>query len=758
MRSAPPTTTDKIGPGAGLTLTPQSMTNIVPGAVLLIDSGAKAELIVVSATSAGSFTADLAFAHDGTVTPFAIVNDPSLPAAIDALGLANQQMVGAFFAQYPELLALYDGFVAAKEPLTQRYTDLLDSFLPVLKDERKRQQALSDISSAIGQDASFAAALLQDANVIHASDDPTSPAVVDLTGVEAGGLSARFFLDGDPAGTDPQIRDISSAIQFAQIALLSGAVTMGATVTTLIDGIPVPYTVTAADVDLPTLAGSIAAAINTATAIDPNSGAPIGSVIAASAGGAAVVLTSRSPTNAKAAFTLACESSSAALVYAPTQEPISSQLPDEVAGVLPAGNGGGPLAVSLTGYLVAPQDGTFNFSVVVDAGARATLSIGDVAAPLIFGTGTAPNLPVKLSAGVLTPITLVATGVKTTLTLGWQSSAGVGWQPVPQQYLFTQHQIDQLRDTYVRFLKAASLTSALSLDANEIAYLAYDPSRAIATSATDKTAAGSVALHPASMANIVVGSRLQIDTGAALEVVEVTAISATSFNAKTTKPHDGSVHAFPIVSAPAPDVQRGWLNLLPGSPYSDALGSGYPGGADGARLRSTLQAVLDFARLKAALSPSDERLLQTLKAPGAILPNGQTALAALTGWQRRLAQRASDAFHRRDLAGRATQHRDFRPGLRRTGHRHCLPGVSGGPARGADQRTDGGQRRIAAIGAARAICRRRLACRGQADQRPAAHRPARRPGRLHSAGLQLQAAGRRPTTASTRPTSCSNSS
>ncbi|MGH3511530.1 MAG: neuraminidase-like domain-containing protein [Pseudonocardiaceae bacterium] len=629
--------TDKIGPGAGLTLTPLSMTNIVPGAVLLIDGGANAELVAVSATTATSFTADLAFAHDGTVTPFAIVNDPSLPAAIDALGLANQQVVGPFFAQYPELLPLYNGFVAANEPLAQRYTDLLASFLPILKSERKRQQALSDISGAIGQDASFATALLQDANVIHASGDPTSPAVVDLTGVEAGGLSARIHLDGDPAGVNPQIGDISSAIQFAQIAVLSGALTVGATVTTLIDGIPVPYVVTATDVDFPTLAGSVAKAINTATAIDPKSGAPIGSVIAASAAGPAVVLTARSPASALAAFTLTCNSSSAGLVYTPTQGPlpnaISSQLPAGVAGVLPAGNGGGPLAVSLTGYIVAPQDGAFNFSVVVDAGAQATLTLAGVATPLRFGAGAAPNLPVKLSAGALTAITLVTTGVKATLTLGWQSASGVGWQPVPQQYLFAQSQIDRLRDTYVRFLKAASLASALSLDANEIAYLGYDLSPAIATSAKDKTVAGPVTLHPASMANIVLGSRLRIDTGVAQEVVEVTAITAISFNAVTTQAHDGSVSAFPIVSAPSPDVGRGWLNLLPGSPYADVLGSAYPGGADGARLRATLQAVLDFARLKTALSPSDERLLQTLGAPGAILPNGQTALANLTGWQ-----------------------------------------------------------------------------------------------------------------------------
>ncbi len=341
--------TDKIGPGAGLTLTPVSMTNIVPGAVLLIDTGANAESVVVSAVTATSFTADLALAHDGTTTPFAIVNDPGLIAAIDALGLANQQVVGPFFAEYPELLPLYNGFIAANEPLAQRYTDLLANFLPILKSERKRQQALSDISGAIGQDSSFATVLLQDADIIHASGDASSPAVADLTGIETGGLSALLHLDGNPAGANPQAVDITGAIQFAQVAALSGALTVGATVTTLIDGVPVPYTVTATDVDFPTLAGSIARAINASVAIDPKSGAPLGSVVAAAVAGPAVVLTSRSPANALSAFTLTCNSSAAGLIYAPAQGPlpaaIASQLPADVAGALPAGTGGGPLAV-----------------------------------------------------------------------------------------------------------------------------------------------------------------------------------------------------------------------------------------------------------------------------------------------------------------------------------------------------------------------------------------------------------------------------
>jgi hypothetical protein len=261
-------------------------------------------LIVVAATAAATFTADLALAHDGTGTPFAIVNDPSLPAAIDALGLANQQAVAPFFALYPELRPLYDGFVAVpNEPLAQRYTDLLASFLPILKSERKRQQALTDISAAIGQDSSFATALLQDANVVHASGDATSPAVVDLTGVEAGGLSARIFLDGNPAGASPQIIDISGSIQFGQVAVLSGALAVGTTVTTLINGVQVPYILTAADVDFPTLAGNVTKAINASTAIDPKSGSPIGSVVAASVAGPAVVLISRSPADPKTAFT-----------------------------------------------------------------------------------------------------------------------------------------------------------------------------------------------------------------------------------------------------------------------------------------------------------------------------------------------------------------------------------------------------------------------------------------------------------------------
>ena len=148
--------TDSVAAGANVTLTPVAMTNIVANAALLIDSGAAQETVVVGTTSPTTFTTTLANPHNGKTTPFAIVNDPGLPAAIDALALANQQAVTPFFAQYPELVAIYASFAGSTLSLPDRHTALLAKFLPILIAERKSQQALSDVSQAIGQDMNFA--------------------------------------------------------------------------------------------------------------------------------------------------------------------------------------------------------------------------------------------------------------------------------------------------------------------------------------------------------------------------------------------------------------------------------------------------------------------------------------------------------------------------------------------------------------------------------------------------------------------------
>ena len=66
-----------------------------------------------------------------------------------------------------------------------------------------------------------------------------------------------------------------------------------------------------------------------------------------------------------------------------------------------------------------------------------------------------------------------------------------------------------------------------------------------------------------------------------------------------------------------------WLNSLPVT--------GGPDPATATGLRDVLTALLDFARIKAALSPTDERLLAVLQEPGPPSP-GTTVLLALTGW------------------------------------------------------------------------------------------------------------------------------
>ncbi|MFL6292610.1 MAG: neuraminidase-like domain-containing protein, partial [Thermoanaerobaculia bacterium] len=69
---------------------------------------------------------------------------------------------------------------------------------------------------------------------------------------------------------------------------------------------------------------------------------------------------------------------------------------------------------------------------------------------------------------------------------------------------------------------------------------------------------------------------------------------------------------------------KGWLNAL--------ADSGRPSDTTWKPLKDALVAVLSFARLKAELSPDDERLFSVLQKPNATLPDGQPLLLSLTRW------------------------------------------------------------------------------------------------------------------------------
>jgi len=82
-----------------------------------------------------------------------------------------------------------------------------------------------------------------------------------------------------------------------------------------------------------------------------------------------------------------------------------------------------------------------------------------------------------------------------------------------------------------------------------------------------------------------------------------------------------------LATALSPTAGGSWLN--------DLAATGTPDAATAAGLRDVLAGLLDFSRIKLALSPaspSDGRLVAVLQDPGALLPGGQSALASLTGW------------------------------------------------------------------------------------------------------------------------------
>jgi hypothetical protein len=71
----------------------------------------------------------------------------------------------------------------------------------------------------------------------------------------------------------------------------------------------------------------------------------------------------------------------------------------------------------------------------------------------------------------------------------------------------------------------------------------------------------------------------------------------------------------------------GWLNAL--------ATTGRPDDAPMARLGEVLARLLDFAAMKGAISPDDERLVEALAAPTATQASGESLLLTVTGWNER---------------------------------------------------------------------------------------------------------------------------
>jgi hypothetical protein len=131
----------------------------------------------------------------------AAAGNDSLLAALAALSKANHRVVNPFFASNPNLKPLYAAYAVSTDSPPVKRKALLAAILPDLKSRRKEEQALATVTAAAGTDPSFAPALLRDATALASAAQITTPALADFTAIGDPGLSARFFLSNDPAGT-----------------------------------------------------------------------------------------------------------------------------------------------------------------------------------------------------------------------------------------------------------------------------------------------------------------------------------------------------------------------------------------------------------------------------------------------------------------------------------------------------------------------------------------------------------------------------
>lgn len=133
---------------------------------------------------------------------------------------------------------------------------------------------------------------------------------------------------------------------------------------------------------------------------------------------------------------------------------------------------GDPISLVLSGYLDAPESDLYRIAIQTDAGATVTLSIGGQSVALDQNANEWTNAdPISLTGGELTRIDLTVANVRSNLALRW-STPSRGWEIIPARHLVSATLIDDLRQTFIRFFKAASLASGLRLTTRELAHLA----------------------------------------------------------------------------------------------------------------------------------------------------------------------------------------------------------------------------------------------------------------------------------------------
>jgi hypothetical protein len=222
-----------------------------------------------------------------------------------------------------------------------------------------------------------------------------------------------------------------------------------------------------------------------------------------------------------------------------------------------------------SGQIETPEAGYYNFIIETDAGASVTLSLDGADRPLIANGNIWRNSQaLELKAGTLYEIELKAEQLTEALSLKWETPKR-SREVIPSRYLYSPVSLELCSDAYIRFLKVCSLAAGLHLTANELAYFAT---------------------HSDYKINL-----------------------------------NGNIDS---------QNGRGWLNVLPkaGNLNLQNPADAAIAGALNASLLIPLRALLNYARIKAKVSPADESLLTALEDPATATRKPDALLFTLTGW------------------------------------------------------------------------------------------------------------------------------
>ncbi len=455
-------------------------------------------------------TRDALLAADGVTESF--------KAAVHRLYEDNQRLVGPLFGRYPELEPLYDTYVASNDTVVA-YGHHQPSLDQTILNAGFGKIAYDDVQKRL----SYRGRVTED--VRDALKNPEIPVAATS---EFKAAVDRLFQE-DERAVEPLLADATPELLELYEALVASGETPGQRVTALVKHLlPELKNRRKRQQTLQAMGATAKADAPFATAIlenaevlhaDGHNDIPaLDDLTASETQGLSVQFFFGNTATGEADQQRDAEADLSYSTTGSNQLPANPAPGDAVSGIW-------------SGYLEAPENGFYKVLIETDAGATATLILGDVPIDLAVENNVwSNNEPIELRAGTLYTISVKIENVRNTVDVRWETT-GRGRETIPSRYLYSATLTDHLRRVYVRYLKAASLATALKLTAAEFAYLASHVDYEI----------------------------------------------------------DG----------------LGWLNSMPvtGSPEESKF----------TKLLEALTGLLDYARIKAALAPDDERLLTILR-------------------------------------------------------------------------------------------------------------------------------------------------